>query len=199
MRCLVGWAQPAKMNKSARRSVFATMPKMPNQTAPHRNRSPLTSQLQEGLVAALLGALVLLPGCDKSSTASEPAAAQAQAPSAQAPAAGPQDSLQALSAQAAPEPISAPAPAATGTRANGESCSSGNECQSGICEGMGCDERSLGTCMTKERPCTYDWVPFCGCDGETFNGSGVCPGKRYKHAGACEGGEQGAAQEEPAN
>lgn len=164
------------------------MPEMYRQKA--NPSSILPRPLQGAFLATLLGALAVVPGCDKSSTAaSEPAAAQAQAPEAQAPA-----EVQARSAQTASEPISAPAPAAAGTRANGESCSSGDECQSGICEGMGCDERSMGTCMTKDRPCTYDWVPFCGCDGETFNGSGVCPGKRYKHTGACEGSEQESAE-----
>jgi len=28
-------------------------------------------------------------------------------------------------------------------------------------------------------------VTYCGCDGQTFQGSGSCPPRPYSHRGAC--------------
>jgi hypothetical protein len=72
-----------------------------------------------------------------------------------------------------------------GNGANGDSCSAPSDCASGICEGEGCGEGG-GTCASNERICTLDYVEYCGCDGETFGGSGNCPGQRYQSTGPCE-------------
>lgn len=64
-------------------------------------------------------------------------------------------------------------------------CSAGAECQSGVCEGQGC-EGELGRCMPESRPCFRDLVPFCGCDGETFRASSNCPRQRYRARGVCQ-------------
>ena len=69
----------------------------------------------------------------------------------------------------------------------GEPCNTNADCQSGICEGPGCDDLQ-GRCVPKnsERACTDDVRQRCGCDGITFSGSGSCPDRRYAHDGACE-------------
>ncbi len=67
----------------------------------------------------------------------------------------------------------------------GVSCQQGSECESGTCEGLGCDEASPGKCAPAKRMCTMDLRTFCGCDGKTFQGSGSCPKHRYKAAGPC--------------
>ncbi|MEM9071350.1 MAG: hypothetical protein AAGE52_22785 [Myxococcota bacterium] len=36
------------------------------------------------------------------------------------------------------------------------------------------------------RPCTRDLVQYCGCDGQTMEGSGSCPPAPYAHRGPCE-------------
>lgn len=69
--------------------------------------------------------------------------------------------------------------------AAGESCLTGSDCASGICEGQGCDDAHPGTCAPADRMCTRDARAYCGCDGQTFTGSGSCAGKRYASAGAC--------------
>jgi hypothetical protein len=68
----------------------------------------------------------------------------------------------------------------------GDPCDTDSDCESGVCEGMGCDAGE-GVCANAERACTLDDQPYCGCDGETFYGSGSCPGERYEHVGECEG------------
>ncbi len=73
----------------------------------------------------------------------------------------------------------------TAKRADGGSCLSGDECASGICEGQGCGDDAPGTCMSKQRMCTADLRPYCGCDGSTFQASGTCPGRRYGQRGKC--------------
>ncbi len=55
-----------------------------------------------------------------------------------------------------------------------------------ICEGQGCGDME-GRCVPKQRACTRDLRPYCGCDGVTFRASGSCPGARYRSQGACEG------------
>ncbi len=67
----------------------------------------------------------------------------------------------------------------------GDACSQATDCESQICEGMGCDGESLGTCVSRERMCTMDLAPYCGCDGKDFAGSGSCPGRRYAKRGSC--------------
>ena len=94
-------------------------------------------------------------------------------------------------AEPPPAPLPTPEPAtkpeeATGTRPDGSACDVGADCQSGICEGEGCDEEG-GTCMSSQRMCTRDLVAYCGCDGKTFRNSGSCPGRRYEKKGPCPG------------
>jgi len=69
--------------------------------------------------------------------------------------------------------------------AEGAPCAEDPQCASNICEGIGCDDASLGTCAPITRPCTRDRRPFCGCDGETFFTSSTCPGQRFVHKGLC--------------
>lgn len=78
-----------------------------------------------------------------------------------------------------------PKPPSMGTKkTDGDTCVSSIECQSGICEGKGCDG-SGAVCVTAERMCTKDLVPYCGCDGQTFETSGSCAGRPYAHKGPC--------------
>jgi len=73
-----------------------------------------------------------------------------------------------------------------GAGADGSACLAPSDCRSGVCEGQGCGEDSPGTCAAKTRMCTRDYQAYCGCDGQTFHGSGSCPGKRYRARGECE-------------
>lgn len=75
------------------------------------------------------------------------------------------------------------------TGAEGSACLTPEDCESGICEGEGCDDEHPGTCQPRQRMCTRDLRPYCGCDDETFRTSGSCPGRRFAHRGECEGGE----------
>jgi hypothetical protein len=87
-----------------------------------------------------------------------------------------------------PGPAPAPAPALGSDGAHGGgagACTDSNDCASGICEGQGCGTPD-GRCAAKERPCTADIVPHCGCDGVTFTSSSTCPGRRFAHRGRCE-------------
>ena len=72
-----------------------------------------------------------------------------------------------------------------GNRADGEACSFGAECTSGVCEGEGCGENA-GLCIPKNRACTMDLRLYCGCDGATFQSSGSCPGRLFAKRGACD-------------
>jgi hypothetical protein len=54
-----------------------------------------------------------------------------------------------------------------------------------LCEGVGCGPKE-GRCVSNERMCTRDLAQYCGCDGQTFQGSGSCPGARYAYRGACD-------------
>jgi hypothetical protein len=71
-------------------------------------------------------------------------------------------------------------------RGAGQPCLSGDQCQSGVCEGPGCGDDQPGTCAPAGRRCTADLVAYCGCDGQTFEGSSSCPGRRYGARRACE-------------
>lgn len=174
---------PAKMNKSQEARVFASMPDMSTRLLFSRS---WFCKAGSGIAAVAL--LALSPGCDKSSSSAKktenPQAESQPAPDMQARSATPDEA----------EAIAAQAPQTRGPLALDEACSSGSQCQSGICEGLGCDDSALGKCVSEERPCTYDLVPYCGCDGNTFQSSGVCAGQRYKHKGACENSEQESAQ-----
>ena len=68
----------------------------------------------------------------------------------------------------------------------GAACLSTDQCQSGICEGMGCDDATPGICAPSQRACTRDRRAFCGCDGTQFYGSSSCVGTRYAYKGMCD-------------
>lgn len=70
-------------------------------------------------------------------------------------------------------------------------CESSADCRSGFeCAGIeGCS--TFWTCARRRRRCARDAVPYCSCDGTTFQASSTCPGQPFAHRGAC--GEQGAA------
>jgi hypothetical protein len=77
-------------------------------------------------------------------------------------------------------------PASTGeNKPDGAACLEGSECASGVCEGEGCGGETPGTCMPRARGCTRDLRAYCGCDGQTFRGSGSCPMRRFAHRGEC--------------
>jgi len=71
-----------------------------------------------------------------------------------------------------------------GVVAQGEPCDESTECGEGLfCHGPeGCDVS--WTCQPA-RPCTRDLVQYCGCDGETFSGSGTCPTRPFATRGPC--------------
>ena len=64
-------------------------------------------------------------------------------------------------------------------------CLAASDCASGVCEGQGCGDDQPGTCQPAARACTKDLRTYCGCDGQTFRGSGSCPGQRNAAAGEC--------------
>lgn len=68
--------------------------------------------------------------------------------------------------------------------AEGTPCTSFDDCAQGeICAGPeGCDVP--WTCQPS-RPCTRDLVTYCGCDGQTTQGSGSCPPGPYSRRGEC--------------
>ncbi len=79
---------------------------------------------------------------------------------------------------------SATAPAVE-LRADGAACSKGSECNSGICEGQGC-EPDKGQCAPKERECTGAKQQLCDCGGKTVSvEKASCPGVTYKYPGPC--------------
>ncbi len=96
-------------------------------------------------------------------------------------------------ANANPQTIAAGSPGAEKAGV-GAACTAGTDCQSGVCEGLGCDA-GAGRCVEKERVCTRDLKTYCGCDGQEFRSSGSCPGRTYRNEGACEGG--GNANNQP--
>lgn len=166
----------ATLKKRTRGDVFVTMPEMTRLPSP----TPATRKpLAWSGTAALCLALSLF-ACDKNSKNADTAQ-----PAAAAPEAAPSQAVQRRAAKAEPQAIAAQAPE-TGEGEEGSACAQGSDCESGICEGQGCGENELGQCMPKDRPCTYDLVQYCGCDGKTFESSGVCAGQRYQRKGACE-------------
>jgi hypothetical protein len=82
-----------------------------------------------------------------------------------------------------PAPVIDAAPP-VGVAQEGAACSVGEDCASGVCEGLGCGPQE-GTCAPTHRGCTRDLATYCGCDGSTFRGSGSCPGQRFAHRGPC--------------
>jgi hypothetical protein len=72
-------------------------------------------------------------------------------------------------------------------------CLSGSNCTADSCAGP-------WTCVyhfdeTLEHPCSETVIPFCGCDGVTFEASETCPDRPWVHAGACGDGVNCNAQE----
>lgn len=88
--------------------------------------------------------------------------------------------------EAASPPPAAPRPVLTAVAAPAKTCKSGADCSKDErCDfAPGCDVP--GACVPP-RPCTKDLVPYCGCDGHTFESSGTCPEKAFSRRGACEG------------
>jgi hypothetical protein len=90
--------------------------------------------------------------------------------------------------QTAPPPIEGaiarPPITAEGTVAEGGACTTSTNCSDGLfCLGHeGCD--TPATCVPR-RPCTLDLRAYCGCNGETFRGSGTCPPRNFVSRGAC--------------
>ncbi|MCC6663828.1 MAG: hypothetical protein IT375_08795 [Polyangiaceae bacterium] len=68
--------------------------------------------------------------------------------------------------------------------AEGSPCNSAGECESGICEGEGCDDSS-GQCASKERSCGAKLGWYCGCDGTDFQARDGCPGQRFAYGARC--------------
>ena len=67
----------------------------------------------------------------------------------------------------------------------GRTCTSTEQCAKGeTCQGAaGCT--TAWTCMPA-RPCTRDLVPYCGCDGKSFQGSSTCPPRPFARRGRCD-------------
>ena len=108
-----------------------------------------------------------LSGCRPTPAATSTASASGEAPAVDGPAS---------------DKASSETPAAEGAP-----CLSAEGCASGVCEGQGCDDATPGVCAASDRMCTRDARQYCGCQGETFVGSGSCPGQRYAAPGPCEG------------
>ena len=68
--------------------------------------------------------------------------------------------------------------------ADGGACDTAAQCASGVCEGEGCGAQG-GVCVSRNRACTRDLTTYCACEGQTFQSSGSCPGRRYMHKGEC--------------
>ncbi|MCB9715816.1 MAG: hypothetical protein H6712_18255 [Myxococcales bacterium] len=86
---------------------------------------------------------------------------------------------------AAKAPCEGASPSPAPSKDDGQPCLRANECKGGVCEGKGCTDDQPGTCASKTRMCTQDVASYCGCDGQTFTGSGSCPGQRYAKRGEC--------------
>lgn len=69
---------------------------------------------------------------------------------------------------------------------DGPVCDTNADCPAdALCEGVGCGPGE-GRCVPKDRICTRDLVPYCGCDGREFGSSGTCAGDRYAYRGPCD-------------
>ena len=69
---------------------------------------------------------------------------------------------------------------------DGPLCDSDADCGEGmLCEGVGC-EPGQGRCVVADRMCTRDLAQYCGCDGQLFETSGSCPGRRFAYRGPCD-------------
>ena len=123
-----------------------------------------------GRLAAAMGYLFLM-SCNGSQPAPVPPEASA-APVASVP------------GTTIPVTTSSAAEPSSDLRKDGASCSSSEECASGICQGQGCGADE-GACASQTMRCKRDRQAFCGCDNETFHASSNCPMKRYASTGPC--------------
>lgn len=148
--------------------------------------------------AALVSVVAIaLMGCDPPPTSIPPGAGYVVPATRPAPAPPPAAPIEDTASEA--DAGAGSAGAGSGTLAPGEGeassnlvadgglCERGVECQSGICEGEGCNVNRKGTCMSRNRSCTRDLRAYCGCDGKTFRASGSCPGRRFSSRQACGG------------
>lgn len=89
-----------------------------------------------------------------------------------------------VASEAPPSPPTPTPTTPTTPVAGGKACKTSAECERGqVCAGdEGCDK--TWTCQPSP-PCTKDYVPYCGCDGQTFRASGSCPGAKYQKRGGC--------------
>lgn len=73
----------------------------------------------------------------------------------------------------------------TATDDDSSICQSSDQCGRGKkCHGIeGCTTN--WTCE-RVRDCPRDSAQFCGCDGQSFSASSLCPGRPYRHRGSCE-------------
>jgi hypothetical protein len=75
----------------------------------------------------------------------------------------------------------------------GSGCTADYPCATGLsCFGDACSD--MWQCMahfddTVEHPCEPELMPYCGCDGVTFEASITCPDRPFAHPGACGDGE----------
>lgn len=123
-------------------------------------------------------ALLLALGCTKNHTP-QPAPMPSAPTAPMAP-----EAPEAPEAPVAEPPTQVPA----GLAADGGACVTATDCQSGICEGVGCGDDPAGVCAPVSRSCTRDARAYCGCDDVSFRTSGSCPGRRYQARGPCPGG-----------
>ena len=81
-----------------------------------------------------------------------------------------------------PEPMMKITQPSTPDAAVGQ-CTSTDDCPGAMCRG----EEGCGVAWTcqPDIPCTRDLVQYCACDGTTFEASGHCPGRPFRHVGPC--------------
>lgn len=133
------------------------------------------------LLPTLVSTLLLVGACHTSPPAGPSSNAANEAEQAASTTPGP------VVVQPSPEEGEGEAPQARGPELpSGALCDTNADCgDDEVCEGVGC-EPGQGRCAPKERMCTRDLAPYCGCDGEMFQASGSCAGGRYAYRGPCD-------------
>ncbi len=146
--------------------------------------------MRTAVLLPLLLAMACGPKSEPTEVPATPATPTAEVPSVEAPAV-PVDVAEDPSTPDAPDAPDAPDTPETSANPDGAvdggACTVASDCQSGICEGIGCGDDPAGVCQPVSRSCTRDLRPYCGCDGATFRSSGSCPGRRFEAKGMCEG------------